>query len=74
MITLRNNGMYEMTCKVRGVECDVSVDATNYPANKCFPAGWEVHGVYFEDEGDVSGEMTDEEIDAVVRILGTGED
>ena len=62
---------WDTYCEVKGVECDVCVHYYTSPAEPDVNWGGdlEITGVYFEDEGDISGQMTSEEHEQLMMRL-----
>ena len=62
---------WETYCEIGGVECDVLVHYHSSPAEPDvnWPGGVDVQGVYFEDQGCLLTEMTDDEIEQLTMRL-----
>ena len=57
--------------EVNGIELDVSVIYDLSPAEPDvnWPGGLDIFGIYYEDQGCVMSQMTDEEIDRVYTAI-----
>ena len=72
----RQSCTYKTAVEIDGVEHEVMVLYREYPAEPDVgvDAGCEIEGVYFEDQGDIQAELTEDQLNDLAMQIGESND